>query len=432
MFPRASVLADHSPKFFIPNTHIFTNPDRGGVVSNKKPQAKAAAAAEPSSSAKAAVEEAVTHEGGAAPGKGDVDSHPVDDTLVVGHGRVVSDTRTRDCFVQAGVESITPTHVVLDRKVDKSVYDAHESLEEGLEGVGLEDGVTSIKWDYIVYVSRLPLIVRSASRSFADAPCHSPTTQALGCQLPPSLENKSTSKADGVAFLNRQVSQIARARKILIVGGGALGIQYATDIATLYGTPTVPADPVGEGHKPSEAVEGPKQVTLVHSRETFLPLFSPELGVKAAERMEELGVELVRGHRVQDLPSKAEEEAWMAQGDSRPLKTITLADGTQVEYDLLLRCTGQSPNSAPLRTLLPQSVSKQGFVQIRDTIQVQAGADAPEWAERIFVAGDVADAGVIKAGHTGWNQGELAAKNILARLKGEQMADYVRTPPMSA
>ena len=41
----------------------------------------------------------------------------------------------------------------------------------------------------------------------------------------------------------------------------------------------------------------------------------------------------------------------------------------------------------------------------------------------------VAAAGVIKAGHTGWNQAEIAAANILASIEGRDMIEYEKSPP---
>lgn len=46
----------------------------------------------------------------------------------------------------------------------------------------------------------------------------------------------------------------------------------------------------------------------------------------------------------------------------------------------------------------------------------------------------VAAAGVIKAGHTGWNQAEVAVANVLARIQEPHRADstlqqYEKTPP---
>lgn len=64
------------------------------------------------------------------------------------------------------------------------------------------------------------------------------------------------SKASGIAWLKAAQQVIREARSVLVVGGGALGIQFATDIADVYPE---------------------KRVTLLHSRAQLLPRFSQEM-----------------------------------------------------------------------------------------------------------------------------------------------------------
>lgn len=52
--------------------------------------------------------------------------------------------------------------------------------------------------------------------------------------------------------------------------------------------------------------------------------------------------------------------------------------------------------------------------------------------KRIFVIGDAADAfGAINAGHTAWDQAEIAARNIVALTNNDQadLEEYNPTPP---
>lgn len=153
LFPRASVISSHANKVFVPNTHIFTNPDRGNL--NPPPKSTETKPSPPPSPAKVSAALAAAQNGGAAPPHDGslVDDHPVEETEILGHAHLQGDARIRDCFVHAGVERITPTHVVLDKKLPKEEYDAYNTLEEQVDYLELDDSVTSIKWDYLVYVS---------------------------------------------------------------------------------------------------------------------------------------------------------------------------------------------------------------------------------------------------------------------------------------
>ncbi|GAA5821939.1 hypothetical protein JCM10212_005155, partial [Sporobolomyces blumeae] len=296
--------------------------------------------------------------------------------------------------IHASATSITDKYIELDRDLleherDMSGDDDEiERLTEELEDAKLEASQSRkalagrrLGWDYIVY--------------------------ALGCTLPPPLVSLARTKKTGVAFLEAQQSIIARSSSILIAGGGALGIQYATDIADLYNNPEN-AHHIPESCRPAKK----KRITLVHSRERFLPLYKQEVHDEVMKRLEALGIDVVLGERL-SLPPLEEDQPGS-------IKRVRTSKGKVIEYDLLMRCTGQKPNSQLMRDYLPETLDDSGFVKVRSTLQVDA-TNVPskrfsDKLDRIFPIGDVAAAGVIKAGHTGWNQAEVVAKNIMTML----------------
>ena len=79
-------------------------------------------------------------------------------------------------------------------------------------------------------------------------------------------------KQRGVKWLRETQDRIAAADSILIIGGGALGVQYASDIAWMYGTATSPPKKITEDIESSPVV---KQVEEV-AEKTHLGLWSPE------------------------------------------------------------------------------------------------------------------------------------------------------------
>ncbi|GAA5977761.1 hypothetical protein JCM10908_005083 [Rhodotorula pacifica] len=335
--------------------------------------------------------------------------------------------RARHVFVSAAVTALHDGYVDLDRDLLEHEQDHLEGdeeevdrLTEELEHAQLEaEGRTAkkaavrrLKWDYLIY--------------------------ALGCTLPPPLASVARTKKDGVSFLEAQQTAIDKASSILIVGGGALGIQYATDIADLYNNPT------NASHLGDKAASPPrkKRITLVHSRDRFLPLYKQQVHDEVMRRMEELGIEVVLGERP-DLGDVKDDKP----GERR---TLQLGDGRVVEYDLLMRCTGQKPNSQLMREFLPGALDKHGYINVRDTLQVDLSRvpDQDRFSERVrrnmFAIGDVANAGVIKAGHTGWNQAGPAVQNIMClietdalnatlsadtRAETPKLVTYERSPP---
>ncbi|KAL8293564.1 hypothetical protein RQP46_000265 [Phenoliferia psychrophenolica] len=316
---------------------------------------------------------------------------------------VIPDAR-QSLVVHASVVKIGEGFIEIDRDLaahEETADDDALELADRLASVGLDDEGSStsrrIPYDYLIY--------------------------ALGSTLPPPLISPARTKKDGVAFLKTQHDIIKRAKSILVVGGGALGIQYATDIADYYNSPH-------NAHHHCEAT--PKKVTLMHSRDRFLPLYSSAVDVEIKRRLAELKVDVILGERV-PLPST---EELAKQEKSGEMHKIVTSKGQVVEFDLLLRCTGQVPNSKLLKDFLPDAVNKDGYVNVLPTLQV-ALPPSNRARDDIYAIGDVADMGVIKAGHTGWNAAGTAVQNIMCSigvegsLNNEQptLTEFEITPP---
>lgn len=127
--------------------------------------------------------------------------------------------------IQARVQSLRPNHVTLDRDWA---------------------GTNRLMFDYAVV--------------------------ATGTRLPAPGTIPSDDKAEGVKYLQNHQDRVKKARKIVIVGGGAIGVQMATDIKEIYPD---------------------KHVTLVHSRALLMHAFHPKMDEILRARLGELGVEFV-------------------------------------------------------------------------------------------------------------------------------------------
>ena len=168
----------------------------------------------------------------------------------------------------------------------------------------------------------------------------------------------------------------------MIIGGGALGVQFATDIKELHPR---------------------KKVTLIHSRQRLLPVFEQEIHDAALKRLHDLKIEVILGDRVvldHKVPLEGQHQ-------------LVTESGRHIDSDLRLLCTGQKPNTwlcvsvrdlgliliflDRLKKLSPSLLTEHGFVHVDRTMQV-----ADPRSNNVFAIGDCADAfGSIKAGHTG-------------------------------
>lgn len=80
---------------------------------------------------------------------------------------------------------------------------------------------------------------------------------------------QSDEKNSSVDYFKGYQQRIKTAESIVIVGGGAVGVQMACDLKEVFPN---------------------KKVTLVHSRDNLMPLYHPKMDEILKARFEELGV----------------------------------------------------------------------------------------------------------------------------------------------
>lgn len=127
------------------------------------------------------------------------------------------------------------------------------ATEVGDTAVQLQDSGESISYDYLVIA----------------------TGAAVQSGLPSRVNN--TEKAQGVKLLQAMQQRIAKAETVVVVGGGAAGVEVATDAKSLYPN---------------------KHIILVHSRSAVMHRFGKELQKAAMEGLKRLEVEVILEDRV--------------------------------------------------------------------------------------------------------------------------------------
>ncbi|KAL4809098.1 hypothetical protein BDV18DRAFT_158031 [Aspergillus unguis] len=211
---------------------------------------------------------------------------------------------------------------------------------------------------------------------------------ATGTWQPPPSKASSTEKAEACAELQASQKRIQHANDIAVVGGGPVGIQIATDIASYFPE---------------------KKVTLVHSRAQLLPNFGPSLHEHVYKTMEQLDIDMVLGERPQ-LDKNG--------------RTLAFKNGQTAKYDLVIPCTGQRPNSGLLEKFVPAAVcptTRQ--ILVHPTLQI---TDPSNPNPRIFALGDVARTNGPRMARAARAQADVVASNIVSMIHGgEAPTSYV-------
>lgn len=272
---------------------------------------------------------------------------------------------------------------------------------------------------------------------------------ALGSHMPDPLRLETCTKYEGVEMMRNMQERIEASHDVIVVGGGALGVQMASDIASLYR---------GKG----------KRITLIHSRHNLLPAFDHKIHEEALKSLKKLGINVVLGQRlaladgcpmgsaVKGAGAGAEEAfstgklSRRHQDEPHKRHHIRTTHGLELDCDLLLLCTGQRPNTELMAKMSPESVNPSTrLIHVLPTMQVLIPHD-PSTARRpydpdppcrdcdcfqdqklfpieptekpahtdcfsrVYAIGDCVDAfGAINAGYQAWFMGDVAAENIL-------------------
>jgi dihydrolipoamide dehydrogenase len=194
---------------------------------------------------------------------------------------------------------------------------------------------------------------------------------------------------DGV-WTNREVTGMrAVPRRLLILGGGPVGVEMAQAVRRLGG-----------------------EVILVEAADHLLARGPAPLGEAVGEVLRRDGIELVLGAHA------------IAARRAGPDYVLVLDDGRELRGDRLLVATGRRPRVAGL------GLETVGATFDEHGVRVDARLRA---GERLWAIGDVT--GVRLLTHVGKYQGEVVAANILGERREasyEAVPDVVYTDPQAA
>ena len=137
------------------------------------------------------------------------------------------------------------------------------------------------------------------------------------------------------------------ANKILVVGGGAVGVEIAGEILAKFPK---------------------KSLTLVTNSATLLNRLSPKAQQLAESKLKSKGATIIYNESVNTT--------------TEDQKTFTTSKGTVIEADLVLRMIGITPNSSFMRTNFADKLDERGFIKVNEYLQLEGQTN-------IFVVGDV-------------------------------------------
>ncbi|MBN1122317.1 MAG: NAD(P)/FAD-dependent oxidoreductase [Anaerolineae bacterium] len=228
----------------------------------------------------------------------------------------------------------------------------------------------------------------------------------------PSIEQHAhelKSLQDAVDLRNRVLSLFEQATLVMtdaerralltfvVVGGGPTGVEFAGALAELV------RNVLGKDH--TEEIVGAARIVLVEMLDTVLTPYERDLREYAVERLEHLGVEVRLGAAVEAMDGT---RVYLSDGNVIPSHTLLWMAGVQ---------------AASITRAIPVDKERGGRVPVDEYLRL---VDYPD----VYIVGDMAyvedeaDNPLPQMAPIAIQQGEYAAKNILAHQTGEIAAAF--------
>lgn len=206
---------------------------------------------------------------------------------------------------------------------------------------------------------------------------------ATGSTYPFPAKSDAHDAEDAMDNYRAAYAELTHADRVLLVGAGPVGIELAGEIVSKWPD---------------------KHVTLLDLAGDVLgERFREDLRAELRNQLVEIGVELVLGEGLRELPPTSANEL--------ATFTVTTNSGREITADIWFQCFGVTPVSDYLSDDLAPARRPDGFVAVGPALQV-AGHD------NVFAIGDVSTADAKMAGMARM-QADLVAQNIIKMVNGD-------------
>jgi NADH dehydrogenase FAD-containing subunit len=186
------------------------------------------------------------------------------------------------------------------------------------------------------------------------------------------------------SFYQQYALQIANAKRVVIVGGGPIGVEMAGEISS---------------HFPET------QITLIESGSRILRGTSESASLHATRLLKKRGIQILTDDKLLNVSPKDSE-------NSLEPKELVTAKGVQLSFDLLLWCTGAKPNTDYMQPYFSNALDLHQRICVTTSLRVVG-------EQMLFAVGDINNVNENKMAWHVAGQVECAEKNIRRVLAGQ-------------
>jgi len=178
-------------------------------------------------------------------------------------------------------------------------------------------------------------------------------------------------------------NKLDKAKKVLIIGGGLVGIELTAEICTHYKN---------------------KDITLVHSHTELMGRNHPKARKYAEKFLRKHGVKILFEERVKSAEGK--------------IKKVYLTDkGTKIQCDMAFICVGIKSNYEFMKKNFSELLTERNQIKVNQYLQL-------ENSQNIFVGGDVTAVNEEKTAQTSEEHAQTIIQNIKNLENKKPLIEY--------
>ena len=147
-------------------------------------------------------------------------------------------------------------------------------------------------------------------------------------------------RSEQIAYNQTTFNQIKEAQRVLVIGGGSVGVELAGELATDYPN---------------------KEITLISSNTRLLATMSQKASDLALSILGNLKVQVIFKEKI-DFKKFDE--------NFKENQSVTLSDGKKLEFDAYFQCVGVTPNTQVIKECQPDWIDNNGFIKVNGNLQV--------------------------------------------------------------
>jgi len=164
---------------------------------------------------------------------------------------------------------------------------------------------------------------------------------ALGSSYIHPFQSTHFQRTAEINYLQETFNKTRETNKILVIGGGAVGVELAGEFAT-------------------DCKD--KTVTLLTSADRLLPRMSSSFSKAAADILKKKNVQIIFNDKIE-----------LTNVENFQYNKIKTQSGKEIEFDAYFMCIGAKPCTELVKKSFPQWIDENGFIKVNENLLVITG-----------------------------------------------------------